>query len=390
MAVTSVPFAAITASTSPQSVRQWSKMLTHETIGRTWMKKFMGTSPNSIIQLHRDLEAGRGDNIKIDLLRQLTSYGVTGDTTLKGAEEALVFVQMNVLVDQMRQGVLYQSMSQQRTVHEFRTLAKDALADWFARVLDEAMFAVLAGTAGANAALGTFITNHNGLRLTALDANHVIDGTAAGVGNFDFDHITMLREKARTPVIGSSPPFFRIPPIRTEEGEDVYVLVLHPYQVTSLKTKAGTTGKLGWQDLMSNAGERGSKNPIFTGAVGMFDSCIIHESPYVPRGAPGEYTLTTENANTTAALLLGAQAGHIAFGNPYSKLGGMRDYGPVTETFTYVEDIDDYGNSRGAGGAAIVGLERGQYSTDGAGGGTFASVSHGTLALFTDSPPAVV
>jgi N4-gp56 family major capsid protein len=376
------------STTAAQAVKQWSKMLTHETISRTWLKKFMGSSTNSIIQMHKDLSADRGDVVKIDLLRQLATYGVVGDTALKGAEEALVFVQMNVTVDQVRQGVLYQSMSQQRTVHDFRMMARDALADWFARIMDEAMFALLAGTVGGNTALGTFLTNFGGASAMIAripDAAHIVDGTGAGVANFDLEHITMLREKAKVP----TSTFYRIPPIRTEDGEDIYVIVLHPYQVTSLKTKTGTVK---WQEIMASAADRGSKNPIFTGAIGMYDGCVLHESAYVPRGVPTETgwaaALAGETADTTFAMLLGAQAGHIAFGNPYSKLGGMRDYGPVNELFTYVEDVDDYGNSRGVGGASIFGIDRGQYSTDGSGGGAGA-ITHGLIVFPTLSPPAV-
>ena len=117
--------------------------------------------------------------------------------------------------------------------------------------------------------------------------------------------------------------------------------------------------------MVKNARERGTTNPLFTGAVGMWDGVVVHESNYVPRGADAaaRYVLAAEGANNNYGLFLGAQAGHIAFGNPYSKLGRMRDVGEVTELFTFTEDIDDYGERTGVGGATIFGMKRAIFNS---------------------------
>lgn len=348
---------------SDLAVKRWSKLLTREAIGRTWLRKFMGTTPASIIQIHRDLEKERGDVIKYDLLALLdpTNYGRPGEATLKGSEVAMSYYQDSVQIDQLRQGIIYGSLSQQRTLHDLRADAKNNLADWWARVLDQFMFAQLAGTGAGNAGLeailtgGVADTDFLGCALTAVDSAHILDGTA---GPMTLARITTLRERAKVGPGGTTPI---IRPIRTEDGEDIYVLVLHPAQITSLKNEAS-----GWRTFVQNARERGTSNPLFTGAVGMWDGVVIYESNYVPRGADaaGRYTLAAEGANNNYGIFLGAQAGHIAFGNPYSKLNRMRDIGETTELFTFTEDVDDYGERTGVGSAAIFGMKRAIFNSE--------------------------
>lgn len=344
-----------------QTVKRWSKLLTREAIGRTWLRKFMGTTPNSVIQIHRDLEKERGDQIKYDLLVQLSGYGKPGGSTLKGSEVAMSYYQDSVLIDQLRQGVIYGSLSQQRTLHDLRNDAKENLADFFSRVFDQFMLAQLAGTGAGNAALEAILTggvpdtDFLGCPLSAVSADCIYDKTATAM---QLSYITALRERAKVGPGGGAQPIIR--PVRTEEGEDVYILLLHPAQITSLKNEAS-----GWRTFVQNARERGATNPLFTGAVGMWDGVVVHESNYIPRGADaaGRYVLTAEGANNNYGLFLGAQAGHIAFGNPYSKLGRMRDVGEVSELFTFTEDIDDYGERTGVGGATIFGMKRAVYNS---------------------------
>lgn len=340
------------------AIKRWSRLLTREAIGRTWLRKFMGTTPSSIIQIQRDLQKERGDEVRCDLLIQQAGYGQPGSTLLKGNEEAMTYYQDRVIIDQLRQGMIYGSLTQQRTVHDLRRDAKDNLADWWAKIMDEFMFAQLAGTGAGNAALEDILTvggakDFLGCPLTAVDANHVLDGTAAPMV---LANITILRERAKLGPSGDQ----IIRPIRTQDGEDIYVLVLHPAQITSLKNEAS-----GWRTFVQNARERGTSNPLFTGAVGMWDGVLVYESNYVPRGADaaGRYVLAAEGANNNYGVFLGAQAGLLAFGNPYSKLNRMRDIGEVNELFTYTEDIDDYGERTGVGSAAIFGMKRAVYNS---------------------------
>ena len=126
---------AITAfdTNSPQAVKIWSSLTLREALKATLFQTFMGPSKTSIIQRLVELEKSAGDQIKYDLLMQMKNDGVTGDNRMKGNEEALVYHQDTVDIDQLRNAHSFRRMSQQRTLHDMRVDAKANLADWFAK-----------------------------------------------------------------------------------------------------------------------------------------------------------------------------------------------------------------------------------------------------------------
>jgi N4-gp56 family major capsid protein len=325
-------------TSDPQAVKRWSPWMAREAINRTYARRFMGTDAGSIIQLHTDLKKERGDQIKYDLLVRLGGYGIHGSNTLKGNEQALTWYQDSFLIDQLREGVRYDTMTQQRTLHDYRAAAMDQLADFYARVFEEFLLASLCGTAGDNADLAAAVS-FNGFTLTAPDAGHALDKT--GAGQFLLSYVTTLKEMA----VMMDPP---IRPARFD-GRDWFVLLLHPYQITSLKEGTGVDA---WRSFVAQAANRGEENPLFNGAVGMWDGVVIHESTYLPRIAA---------SNTNYGLLLGAQAGHIGFGNPYSKLG--RQVESSRDLFSIVEDVDDYGELTGVGVASIFGVKKARFNS---------------------------
>ena len=329
---------------SAQAVKLWSSFMSKEAIARTYLRKFMGTGDKAIIQVHQDVKSGRGDTIKYDLRVQLTGYGVHGAARLKGNEQRIEYHQDELGIDQLREGVNYDSMSQQRTLHELRRDGLDLLADFYARVLDETMFAHLCGTAGDNAALNAAMNGFGANSFVASDAEHTFD-VSGGPTSFDVDHIRKLRERAllATPLIQ---------PIN-DQGEGLFALVLRPEQVTSLKNASGTNK---WREIVAKAQDRGSNNPIFTGALGMWDNVVLHESIYLPRQATGGGNYDCHG------VFLGCQAGHIAFGNPYSKLG--RNPQSTKDLFAVFEDVDDYGDKTGVAVASIFGMKKARFNSE--------------------------
>lgn len=326
---------------SPQAVKRWSSFLSKEVIARTYLRKFMGTNDRAIIQVHQDLRRERGDEIKYDLRMQLTGYGVHGSARLKGNEQRIEYHQDSVGINQLREGINYDSMSQQRTLHELRRDGLDLLADFYARLLDETMFAHLCGTAGDNSALDAAMNGFGGNSFVAPDTAHNYDKTTNSIS---FDDFRILREKALLldPILQ---------PIN-DQGEGLFVLVLRPEQITALKNEAGS---LKWRDVHMNASQRGSSNPIFTGALGMVDNIVIHESRYLP------VELVSGVNYDCYGVFMGAQAGHIAFGNPYSRLG--RRPQSTRDMFSVFEDVDDYGDKTGVAAAAIWGLKKARFNS---------------------------
>ena len=122
-----------------QTVKIWSKLTMREALKSTLFRKLMGTSKRSIIQRLTDLEKTAGDQIKFDLLMQMTGTGVSGDNRQRDNEEALVYHQDTITIDQLRNAHAFKRMTQQRTLHDLRSDAKENLADWWAGTLDQYM-----------------------------------------------------------------------------------------------------------------------------------------------------------------------------------------------------------------------------------------------------------
>ena len=72
---------------APETVKLWSKKLARETLKKTYIGKFIGEGPSSLIQEHKNLQKSAGDKLTYTLRMQLNGEGVQGDAILKGNEE---------------------------------------------------------------------------------------------------------------------------------------------------------------------------------------------------------------------------------------------------------------------------------------------------------------
>ena len=128
-----------------------------------------------------------------------------------------------------------------------------------------------------------------------------------------------------------------VQPIRVD-GRETYVMLIDPYQARDLRRDQK------WIEAQEYANVRGEKNPIFSGAMGVYEGVVIHEHLRVPRTASG-----ASNAKVGHALFLGAQACIFAEGSA-----------PRWE-----EDTFDYGNQYGVSIDRMFGLKKSQFKYDG-------------------------
>jgi len=275
-----------------------------------------------------------GDRVTVGLRMQLSGAGTLGDGTLEGNEEALVTYSDNLLIDQLRHAVRSAGrMSEQRVPFSVREQALTGLGDWWADRIDTSLFNQLAGNTGQS---DTRYTGNNST--TAPSANNIYyangldsEGSVASAttsNNMDITFIDAAVEIAKT-----NTPAIR--PIKYL-GEDYYLLFLHPYQVRALRT-ASSTGQ--WLDIQKAAMQGGDidKNPIFTGALGVYNNVIIHESKRVP----------SVTANVYRGILVGAQAGVIAYGQDNSNMKA-----------SWVEELFDFSNQLGVSAGMIYGAKK--------------------------------
>lgn len=339
MAVTDYPV------NHPLAVKLWSEKLFREALYATEAAKFLSSGTDNIFQLLNDTEKGAGDKITYGLRMQLSGDGVTGDSTLEGNEEALTTYSDSILVDQIRHAVRSSGkMSEQRVKFSVRKEAMMGLADWWAARIDTSLFNQLAGNSsesrlaytGNNTPTAPSSTRVYYANSVAAESN-VISASSSNVFKLKFIDYAVERARTATPLIR---------PVKVG-GEDKFVLFLHEYQVTDLRTDASTAGN--WFDIQGKAlqGGIGTKSPLYTGALGEYNSTIIHRSKRIPG--------PTTNAGGAAyrACFCGAQAGAVAFGQNYSNVDGQK----------WVEKAFDYGNQLGVSSALIWGAKKAVFNS---------------------------
>lgn len=338
----------------PLAQKLWSKRLFHEVIKEQWLSKFMGEDTNSVVQIQNDTQKAAGDRITIGLRMLLSGAGIQGDDTQEGNEEALTLYSDNILINQLRHATRSKGkMSEQRVPWSVREENRAGLKDWWAERLEVWAANQLAGNTAQTD------TRYTGNQATiTVDATHLIIGgpngigstaetsisatTSFGTGNYltltDIDR-AVVRAKTISP---------KIRPIRMG-GKDWYVMFLHPYQVGPLRNDAAAANP--WSTLQRAAVQGGdlTENPIFTGALGVYNNVILHEWSYVPEGVSASAVATTA---IRRAIFAGAQAAGMAYG---------QDGGP--NQMSWVEELFDYGNQLGVSAGMIAGLKKMQFNS---------------------------
>jgi len=325
----------------PLAIKKWAPSLMREALKKTHAMQFMSKGKDSIVTIKTDLTTSDGgDRIRVGIRSQLGGRGVQGDNTLEGNEEALETFNQDVYIDQLRHASRSAGkMSEQRVPFSVRDEARDALADWWSDRIDTWFFNQLCGNTaqpdlvyvGFNAAVAPDADH-----ITYFDSGSTSEGSisASTVAEFNLNAIDSAVEKAKLAKNA-------LRPININ-GKKHYAMFIHPYQVTSLRKR--TASGL-WQDIQKSAIQGGETtgNPLFTGALGMYNNVVLHESTRIP--------VSPTNANVRRAVLCGAQAASIAFGRGYGK-----------EVFTWVEELFDYKNKLGVAAGCQAGMVKTRFN----------------------------
>lgn len=322
------------------AVKVWAKKLFREALKQTYFSRFSGTDSSSVCQIRTELNKAAGDRITVGLRMQLTGAGIQGDGTLEGNEEGLITYTDNVFIDQLRHAVRSAGkMSEQRVTFDVRDECRVGLQDWTADRLDTSFFNQIGGnTAQAD-------TRYTGNQATIapdtahkvfVNANELTDASISTTSLFSLAVIDKAVEKAVT-----ASPLVR--PVMVD-GNAMYVCFIHPVQVTDLRT---TTSTGGWLDIQKAAmsGGRIGDNPIFTGALGVYNNTVLHSAVRIPQAITAATSLVI--ASTRRAVFCGAQAAAMAYGQMSSD-----------QEMTWVEELFDYGNQLGVSAGLIFGLKK--------------------------------
>ena len=322
-------------------VELWRKQLFADVRDELYMTRFMGTSPRSMVQELTDLKKQKGSNISFGLGMKLSGDGITGDSELEGQEEQMTDYDEDLVIDQLRHAVrLTGRMDEKKSAYNMRMSAKERLTDWWAERIDEEIIDKLCGDTSS-----TFSNTPT----AAAATRQVRAGGAAAIANITtaMKMDTKVLDAAKQTAKLADP---KIRPLRVG-GKEMYVAILHPYDATNLRQDPV------WNQAQREANVRGEKNPIFSGALGIYNGIVIHEHEYIYRTNDG-----SASAYVARNVLCGQQAAVFGWGAPVK----------------WVEKSFDYGNKWGISVGAIFGVIK----------PIFNSLDYGVITMYAASAAA--
>lgn len=344
------------------AVKLWAKRLAYDIVYRTDISALIGESDNDIIQIKSETSKGAGDQVTFQLMKKLTQDGITENQTAQGNGESLSLYSDAILVNELLFNVGIpnkgRSIDAQRTLLDLRTAARRGLKTLWGERMSQTFFNHVCGYtvqtdlryAGNNAIIAPSSTRRIITR-AAGPTTSTADEAITSADTFDLHYVDYARELAET----VSSPIHPINVGGVEGGQDIaglkYVMFLHPYQVTDLRTST-STGQ--WFDIQKAAIQGGklSNNPIYTDAIGEYNNVILRKSPHVTQGVNS----SSGAAITTVrrAVLVGGQACAVAFGQDMSDTD-----------FNWNEELFDHKRKMEVSVMSIWGMKKIQFaSTD--------------------------
>jgi N4-gp56 family major capsid protein len=291
--------AKTTFSTSNALTKKaWEEKLFRDTKKEAYFSRFMGMGSDSVVQVKNEFLKNKGDLITFGIRMRLAGSGVTSGQTLEGNEESLVTYSHTVSLEQYRHAVRDNgALDRQRAMFSIDAESKDALKGWGGEKIDQLAFDAI----------------------TASPTKIFYGGDATSTSDLDSaDKITPgLISKVRVWCVGgggrTQTP---IRPVRIG-GKSYFVMLVHPDVAYDLKLDST------YAQANREARERGSSNPLFTGALGIWDGVVIHEHeniPIVTNWGAGSDQPGAQN------VFMGAQALVWAWGKKPSVVAKNFDY----------------------------------------------------------------
>lgn len=395
MADTIFPLGSIPAATL------LSEDLLSQSLYTSVLSRFLGDDDDAMIRILPDLTRRAGDTIDYELELNLTGPGVLGFDELQGNEEPIIYLPDAFSINDIAHAVSIRGqMTLQRVPWSMRKRAKRLLQKWLTRRMN-VVFANQLGGNSAGAGLGipgvsagdyrflgmnatqapSSVTTANGQTVTrqvfptGITAESGLTSAGTGGANqLQLYQINQCVTKAESAVIPIRPIIVN--------GEPYYVVFAHPFQINDLKN---LTGNGTWQSIqlaaMAGTGHDYVKdNPLFTGAIGMYNRTIIHKDMHVPYGDTTQASAsaklgtslgTAANGTTSVAraIFCGANAGVIAFGRHTSWPSQVK----------WVEMAQDYNRKLGVSCELVFGMKKSWFTNTGDSGAT----DFGTIVIST-------
>lgn len=343
------------AAIANQTPELWSNDLYSQAEDLTFWGRFEGPEGSSMPLIRKDdLEKQAGDKVYIDIALALTGNGATGDTALlEGNEEEIKYRQMSFTVDSLQHAVRWSKKARIVINHNIRQNALGQLAKWLAGRLDNRVFATFTGETvnGFAPAItaANLPTTMKWFAGSATSVGTVADSDAAG--RLKLNDISDI--KAYAQVVN------KIEPLRLQDGEEIFGMCLHPYAALALKKDSQ------YQQAQREALARGKDNPLFTGALAMWDGVVLYSSNRVPTAADGAASISVARN-----IFFGAQA-------------QVRGYAYYPD---WVEEEFSYGQETGIATFTMLGQSLVEFDLQATeAGGTTDDTAIGAMVLYSSA-----
>lgn len=282
----------------------WSMDLWKNARNQSFINKFLGSGPNSMIQHITELkQSEKGARAVITLLADLQGDGVAGDRTLEGNEEGMQTFDQVIRIDQLRHANRHEGrMADQKSVVSFRDNSKNVLAYWLGDRIDQMAFQTLGGISYAYSPSGatrvgsdlqylefaadvaapstrrmTRWDNVNKtLKTSATGSNTsaaIVNTGAAATSDFpSWEMFVQLKAYAKDRYIRG---------VGSAGGDEVYHAFLTPQAMARLKLDATYMANLRYSQ------SAGKNDTMFSGNSVLIDGIHLHEFRHVPNSSGG-------------------------------------------------------------------------------------------------------
>lgn len=317
---------ASTTVLSGLELTKWQMKFMREYVRDSGFEPYMGTELTNIICVKNDL-TDSGYTVRIPLVGRLKGNGVSGNTTLSGAEEAMDQYYQDVQWEFYRNAITWTKKEAEKMGPRLMEEARPLLKEWAAELVKYQIidtFHKMDGTKFSSAAAGvrnTWLTNNSDRVLFgSLKANASSNVHATAIATCDSvndkmttDTITLAKRIAKT----ANP---HITPFKSNtSGREYFVQFTHPRAFRDLKKDTAMTNAN--RDARSREGSGMDSNPIFQDGDLIYDGVIVREIPEFEQGRVSgindETTLVNAGSGGTTdvgvSFLCGQQA--LAFAN---------------------------------------------------------------------------
>jgi N4-gp56 family major capsid protein len=346
------------------------------------------TDPGMPVTRITDLTSTAGDRVSVDLFNVVRGKPVIGDADAEGTGVQLTSSTMEINIDLLTKVVdSGGKMSQQRTKHELRNIAKAELAGYFPALFDQQAIVHLAGARGSDANDDWIVPLQsdsdfdpimiNPVRAPTYNRHLVVSADTFAQGGTNLttidttdaltlDHLLRLKtaideRKLRLQSV-------RLKGDKMQGASRLWLLYVSPRQYETLKVSAGSR----LETLQANALKRASfagQHPVFNSDSFLFEGILVNKLPYTIRFAGGESTKIITQANEATETETSAQVGGASGASALAGFAvdralllgaqGLGDcYGKNQASAYYFEWLENFYNFERAlevGGAAMNG-----------------------------------